>query len=175
MSTRDCALSHGPTQSINIRNWLVRRGSVPRINYAISGLVTCSIKGLRAVLRPIRLRTKQFLLHNQPNKNLKMLPSQSVSVTKSCEKVTFCFRNRNITRLSSLRLRCWQNPQMARTALMRTTAIWSGWRPRTVASTKAAVEASESWSGNLLPIHRQRPKRNGDAARERPGVQRAVS
>ena len=70
------------------------------------------------------------------------------------------------TRLSSLRLRCWQNPQMARTALMRTTAIWSGWRPRTVASTKAAVEASDSWSGNLLPIHRQRPKRNGDAGKE---------
>ncbi len=67
----------------------------------------------------------------------------------------------------SLRLfRCWQNPQMARTALILTTVIWSACRPRTVASTKVAVDASLSWSGNLLPIQRQRPNRNGEAAQD---------
>jgi hypothetical protein len=69
----------------------------------------------------------------------------------------------NIARLFSLLLRCWQKPQMARTALMRTTDIWSDWRPRTVASTKEAVDASLRRSGNLLPIQRQRPNRKGDA------------
>ena len=88
-----------------------------------------------------------------------MQKTNTAIIKKFCIKVVS-----RATRLSSLRLRCWQNPQMALTALMRTTAIWSGWRPRTVASTNAAVDASDSWSGNLLPIHRHRPNRNGDAS-----------
>lgn len=59
--------------------------------------------------------------------------------------------------------KCWLKPQMARTALMRTIVGLSAARPLTVASTKRVMAGVEICEGNLEPIHKQRPSKNGEA------------
>ena len=58
----------------------------------------------------------------------------------------------------------WLNPQIARTALMRTIAGLSADSPLTVASTKRVIAGFEIWPGNFEAIHKQRPSKKGDTA-----------
>ena len=62
-----------------------------------------------------------------------------------------------------LALKYWLKPQIARTALMRTIVGLSAVRPLTVASTNRVMAGFEIRLGNLEPIHRHRPSKNGEA------------
>ena len=59
--------------------------------------------------------------------------------------------------------KCWLKPQIARTALIRTIAGLSAASPDTVASINRVMAGAEIWAGNLEPIHKHRPSKNGDA------------
>ncbi len=58
-------------------------------------------------------------------------------------------------------LKCMLKPQMARTAEILTMAGLSAERPVTVASTKRVMAGTDICPGNLLPVQRHRPNKNG--------------
>ena len=59
--------------------------------------------------------------------------------------------------------KCWLKPQIARTALILTIAGLSAASPVTVASINRVMAGAETCDGNLDPIQRHRPSKNGDA------------
>ena len=71
---------------------------------------------------------------------------------KGCKSVRFL-----------LARKCWLNPQMALTELMRTMVGLSAAKPETVYSTNRVMAGMEIWAGNLEPIHKHLPSKNGDA------------